>query len=61
MNWSMAHLFALGPGQLDLPARMVPPAVCGWGVRPEGRVLFAPAFPEDPKCSRCERLEAVAA
>ena len=59
-GWSKPHLFALGvPAdvrRLDMPARMAPPALCGWGVRPEGRVLFAPALPRDPKCSRCERL-----
>ena len=73
-GWTMAHLFprlvtASGllrdldgrdlPG-LDVPVRLAPTAACGWAIRgrSSGRVLFAPALPTDPRCSRCERLEA---
>ena len=44
---------------LNVPVRLAPTAACGWTIRgrSSGRVLFAAAVPEDPRCSRCERLE----
>jgi hypothetical protein len=52
-GWSFAHLFATVDGPIVQSA-------CGYQPGRAGqRVIYAPALPTDPRCSRCERLEAM--